>query len=224
MTGDSMKMLMLTLPFMVRDLITPEVRYDLVCLWFIHCYVMYIHVCTRFYSSTGLLMPLKPAQVCTNCLTLLIPVTRLWRYSFSAWIGISRLASREFQSQRCLNCSRKRSIFLTSCRKTSLTRPGKRPIGSLKRHTALCTRSAELRCGEIRIARRVKHHRYVVLLVCTLFMSLCRMCIQEYNSTYTYVLCTYTGMIHTSMYLSVLIVNFYASQHAHIETSKLWAT
>ena len=31
MTGDHMKMLMLTLPFMVRDLITPEVRHVLVC-------------------------------------------------------------------------------------------------------------------------------------------------------------------------------------------------
>ncbi len=31
MTGDSMKMLMLTLPFLVRDLIKPEVSYVLVC-------------------------------------------------------------------------------------------------------------------------------------------------------------------------------------------------
>ena len=53
MTGDSMKILMLTLPFMVCDLITPEVHHVLVCTWYIHCSLMYIQVCTRFYSSTG---------------------------------------------------------------------------------------------------------------------------------------------------------------------------
>ena len=37
MTGDLMKMLMLTLPFLVRDLIEPEVSYVLVCTWHIHC-------------------------------------------------------------------------------------------------------------------------------------------------------------------------------------------
>jgi hypothetical protein len=37
MTGDRMKMLMLTLPFLVRDLIKPEVSYVLVCTWHIHC-------------------------------------------------------------------------------------------------------------------------------------------------------------------------------------------
>ena len=37
MTGDRMKMLMLTLPFMVRDLIAPEVHYVHVCAWYIHC-------------------------------------------------------------------------------------------------------------------------------------------------------------------------------------------
>jgi hypothetical protein len=31
MTGDRMKMLMLTLPLMVRDLIAPEVHHELVC-------------------------------------------------------------------------------------------------------------------------------------------------------------------------------------------------
>jgi hypothetical protein len=40
MTGDRMKMLMLTLPFMVRDLITPEVLHYvhvLVCTWYVLC-------------------------------------------------------------------------------------------------------------------------------------------------------------------------------------------
>ena len=36
MTGDRMKMLMLTLPFVVRDLIAPEVWYEHVCAWYIH--------------------------------------------------------------------------------------------------------------------------------------------------------------------------------------------
>jgi hypothetical protein len=126
----------------------------------------YVHTCIyQVYSSTWLLMPLKPGQVCTNCLTLLIPVMRLWRYSFSAWIEILRLASPAFQSQSCLHCSRKRSIFLTSCRKTSLIRPGKKPSGILKRHTAFCTRYAKLCCGETRITRHVKHQRLVNMYV-----------------------------------------------------------
>ncbi len=37
MTCDRMKMLMLTLPFMVRDLIAPEVHHVYVCTWYIHC-------------------------------------------------------------------------------------------------------------------------------------------------------------------------------------------
>jgi hypothetical protein len=45
-------------------------------------------------------MQLKLVHICTNCLTLLIPVTRLWRYSFNAWIGTLRLASQAFQRQR----------------------------------------------------------------------------------------------------------------------------
>ena len=36
MTGDHMKMLMLTLPFVVRDLLAPKVCYELVCAWYIH--------------------------------------------------------------------------------------------------------------------------------------------------------------------------------------------
>ena len=39
MTGDRMKMLMLTLPFMVRDLIAPKVLQH-----------MYVQVCTHYYS------------------------------------------------------------------------------------------------------------------------------------------------------------------------------
>ena len=114
MTGDRMKMLMLTLPFTVRDLIAPEVHPVHVCTSYIQCSSMYKPVCTRFYSSTRLLMPLSLVHLCTNCLTLLTPVMRLWRYSFSVWSGILRLASQAFPSQSCLICSRKQSIFWIS--------------------------------------------------------------------------------------------------------------
>ena len=112
-----------------------------------------------YRTDNSCTLALSKGTYCTNCLMLLIPVTRLWRYSFNAWIGTSRLASQAFQSQSCLNCSRKQSIFLTSCRQTSLIRPGKRPSGILKRHIAFCTRFAKLCCGETQITPRVKHQR-----------------------------------------------------------------
>jgi hypothetical protein len=43
MTGDRMKMLMLTLPFVVRDLITPEVHHIHVCTGYKHVYTLYTH-------------------------------------------------------------------------------------------------------------------------------------------------------------------------------------
>ncbi len=43
MTGDSMTMLMLTLPFMVRDLIEPEVH--------VHVYTMYIQVVNMYMTG-----------------------------------------------------------------------------------------------------------------------------------------------------------------------------
>ena len=125
------------------------------------CCIEHTQEYTRFCLSTRPLITQSLVHICTNCLMLLISVTRLWKYSLSAWIGISRLASQAFQSQRCLNCSRKRLIFLTSFRKTSLIRLRKRPSGILKRHTAFCIRSAKLCCGETRITPRVKHQRYV---------------------------------------------------------------
>ena len=45
MTGDRMKMLMLTLPFMVRDLIAPEV---LQCMYVLVCTMLTL-VCTCLY-------------------------------------------------------------------------------------------------------------------------------------------------------------------------------
>jgi hypothetical protein len=44
MTGDRMKMLMLTLPFMVCDLIAPEVHYELV----VHS-ILSVNTCTYVY-------------------------------------------------------------------------------------------------------------------------------------------------------------------------------
>ena len=49
MTGDRMKMLMLTLPFTVRDLIAPEEHPVHVCTLCIHYLSMYIPVCTCMY-------------------------------------------------------------------------------------------------------------------------------------------------------------------------------
>ena len=49
MNCDRMKMLMLTLPFMVRDLIAPEVHHVHVCSWYIHCQSMYRLVCNIIY-------------------------------------------------------------------------------------------------------------------------------------------------------------------------------
>ncbi len=44
MTGDGMKMLMLTLPVMVCDFIAPKVNRVHVCTLYIHCLCMYIPV------------------------------------------------------------------------------------------------------------------------------------------------------------------------------------
>ena len=52
MTGDRMKMLMLTLPFLVRDLIAPEVAVNSVIYIDISCLLKYILVYTRLNSST----------------------------------------------------------------------------------------------------------------------------------------------------------------------------
>ena len=184
---------------------------------------MYIHVRTRFYSSTGLLMPLQPAHVCTNCLTSLIPVTRLWRYSFSAWIGTSRLARQAFQSQSCQNCSRKQSIFLTFFRKTSLIRPGKRASGILKRPTAFCIRSAKLYCGETRITPRVRHQRYVQC-VCT------RLYIVHYM--YIHVMIQFISVYHVYRHVYTAYrpvrtdfqsFRVFCSMHT-LRTSKQWPT
>lgn len=166
---------------------------------------MYIHVYTRFCSSTRPLIAQRLAHGCTNCLTLLIPVTRLWRYSFSVWIGIWRLASRAFQSQSCLICTRKRLIFSTSCRNISLIRPGKRPNGILKKHTAFCTRSARLCFGATQITHHVKLQRYshvVNMYVCYLYMYV--QCIYMYiYSKYMLTTCVYN--VYTCIYLPVLI-------------------
>ena len=79
MTGDRMKMLMLTLPFMVRDLIAPEV---IVCtgLYFVVLYCSgYILVYTRLNSSTQQSTRPGQAPVFIACRMCLIPVTRWWK-------------------------------------------------------------------------------------------------------------------------------------------------
>ena len=50
MTGDRMKMLMLTLPFMVRDLITPEV---LQCMYVLVCTVLTLFCIGLYWYLLG---------------------------------------------------------------------------------------------------------------------------------------------------------------------------
>ena len=49
LTGNSMKMLMLTLPFIVRDLIAEEVSYIIFIPCIYHVYTMYISCLTHLY-------------------------------------------------------------------------------------------------------------------------------------------------------------------------------
>ncbi len=97
MTGDWMKMLMLTLPFMVQNLITPEILLSmhlLVCSSMYHDYLfdlgmyLYVLVCTRLSSSMQPSKTWRPAPISTACLQFWIPVTRLLRCWYSAWIWI----------------------------------------------------------------------------------------------------------------------------------------
>jgi hypothetical protein len=69
LTGDRMKMLMLSLPFMVRDLIAPEV--------FSRDIPRYPRI--RHHAALH----------CTAFPTFLTQVMALWRCSSSAWSGIS---------------------------------------------------------------------------------------------------------------------------------------
>jgi hypothetical protein len=76
MTGDRMKMLMLTLPFLVRDLIAPEV---FVCTRTYHDEMATQSVCTvftRLSSSTELLIMPGPGLACAVYRMFLTPVTR----------------------------------------------------------------------------------------------------------------------------------------------------
>ena len=85
MTGDRMKMLMLTLPFMVRDLIAPEVllcMHTLVCtsMYCVDlCMYLYILLCTRLSSSMQPSRPPSQTPVSMACLQFLIPVMRWLR-------------------------------------------------------------------------------------------------------------------------------------------------
>ncbi len=140
MTGDRMKMLMLTLPFMVQDLIAPEVK--------------------LINSAIN-----NMARDCADCLMLLIPVLTWWTSSFSAWTGIWLLGSHVFHRTSLRSSMTRQWIYWTYSSKNCLIRQAKRAGGISKRHTAFCTRSAKSLCGAIPITHPVKHLRYV--LVCT---------------------------------------------------------
>jgi hypothetical protein len=100
MTNDHTKMLMLTLPFMVRDFIAPEVLQYMHVLVYISMYCvdlgMYWHVdlgmywyvllCTRLRASIRPSRQPKKAPVSTACSQFLIQATRWWRSSSSAQV------------------------------------------------------------------------------------------------------------------------------------------
>ena len=141
MTGDRMKMLMLTLPFLVRDLIAPEVMVYSAIYCVILCLLKNILVYTRLNSSTQQSTGPSPDHVCMACLTFLIPVTRWLRYSYSAWTGTFPHASPVFPCQTFPNCTRRLLISLTFCSDTCRTRLVRRPSGISRRPTAFDTRS-----------------------------------------------------------------------------------
>jgi hypothetical protein len=64
MTGDRMKMLMLTLPFMVCDLIKPEVIVYTCIYYYMLCVLMHILLYTRLISSTPPSTRPSTAPVC----------------------------------------------------------------------------------------------------------------------------------------------------------------
>ena len=141
MTGDRTKMLMLTLPFMVRDLIAPEVIVHCSIYIDISCLLKHILVYTRLNSTTQQSTGPGLDPVCTACLTWLIPAMRLWRCSFSAWTGTFPLANLVFRCLSFPNCSRRLLICSTFSSTTCPTRLAKRPSGILRRPTAFSIRS-----------------------------------------------------------------------------------
>ena len=167
MTGDRTKMLMLTLPFMVRDLIAPEVIVHCSIYIDISCLLKHILVYTRLNSTTQQSTGPGLDPVCTACLTWLIPAMRLWRCSFSAWTGTFQLASPLFLCLSFQNCTQRLLSCWTFSSGTCPTRQAKKPSGISKRHTAFYTRSARLCYGGIRTIVRAKPQRYLYILVCT---------------------------------------------------------
>ena len=136
MTGDRTKMLMLTLPFMVRDLIAPEVIVHCSIYIDISCLLKHILVYTRLNSSTQQSTGPGLDPVCTACLTWLIPAMRLWRCSFSAWTGTFPLANPVFRCQSFPNCSRRPLICSTFSSETCQARLAKRPSELLRNQFA----------------------------------------------------------------------------------------
>ena len=107
----------------------------------------YLFLFIRLRSSIRLLLQPRRDLICTAYHMLQILVKRCRKFSSRAWNGIWQLVSREFQSQRCLPCSRRLSTCLTSSRKICQIRLEKRPNGISRRHTVFYTRSGRLCCG-----------------------------------------------------------------------------
>ena len=110
LTGDRMKLLMLTLPFMVRDLIAPEVN----AIYPSYTRVMPSITCSyygRSRSSMQLLIGQGLARGFTAYRTSLTPVTRSWRSSSSSWCGILSVVGVDSWTQTLLGCKK----WLWSC-------------------------------------------------------------------------------------------------------------
>ena len=92
MTGDRMKMLMLTLPFMIRDRIAPELHDILICPWQMYkvyacIYQPEVILSNRAIDNTKAGSLLADLPHVANPSNEIVVV-----YSFSGWMGILPLA------------------------------------------------------------------------------------------------------------------------------------
>ncbi len=132
--------------YMEETFISCICMYIHVCTWYIQCSLMYILVSTRFHSSTGLLVQLKLVHKLPHVADPSDEIVEVLIQCMD-W----NIASRQsgIPDSEMPDLQQKAVIFLTSCRKTSLIRLGKRPSGILKRPIAFCTRSVNCAVGKL---------------------------------------------------------------------------
>ena len=110
LTGDCMTLLLLTLPFMVRDPIVLEVN----AIYLSYTRIMPSITCSyygRSPSSMQLLIGQGLAQGFTAYRASLTPVTMSWRSSSSAWSGILSVVGVDSWTPTLLGCKK----WLWSC-------------------------------------------------------------------------------------------------------------